>query len=103
MPRAVQRVEAICFNGPKMFREGKQVLYVTERAVFQLTADGPMLIEIAPGMDVEHDLIARMDFRPLVSPDLKPMDPRIFRSGPMGLRNDWLQPEPVASVATADR
>ena len=65
---------------------GKRVLVVTERAVFRLTAEGLELIEIAPGADLERDILAHMEFRPAVSPDLKAMDARIFRDTPMGLK-----------------
>ncbi|MCC7364119.1 MAG: acyl CoA:acetate/3-ketoacid CoA transferase [Dehalococcoidia bacterium] len=89
VPRAVEHVQGVCFNGRKMLAEGKDVLYVTERAVFRLTAEGPELIEVAPGVDVETDVIGQMGFRPRVSSALRPMDPRIFTPGPMGLKNTW--------------
>ena len=88
VPRVLERVPAVCFNGPRMLREGKEVLYVTERAVFKLSAQGPVLTEVAPGVDIERDVIGRMLFRPVVAPDLHPMDQRIFRKELMGLRND---------------
>ena len=68
----------------------QQVLYVTERCVFVLTADGLELSEVAPGIDVERDIIAQMDFSPIVRDQLEMMDARIFRSQPMGLRDDML-------------
>lgn len=88
-PRGVERVQAVCFNGPRMFEQGKTVHYVTERAVFQLTEQGPMLTEIAPGIDLQPDILDQMEFVPEVAPDLKVMDPRIFRRGPIGIRRDW--------------
>jgi acyl CoA:acetate/3-ketoacid CoA transferase len=91
-PRGVNRVQSVCFNGPRMFEQGKSVLYVTERAVFQLTEDGPTLVEIAPGVDLQRDLLAQMEFSPTISPDLRPMDSRIFRPGPIGIRDDWNLP-----------
>ena len=57
---------------------GQKVLYVTERCVFELTREGLCLIEIAPGIDLEKDIIANMDYRPLVANDLKLMDPALF-------------------------
>lgn len=84
-PKCVAGVGQITFSGDRARREGQRVLYVTERAVFRLTADGVELIEIAPGVDLERDVLKHMAFRPLVSPDLKEMDPRIFRDAPMGL------------------
>jgi len=71
-------------------QSGKPVLYVTERCVFRLTADGLELTEIAPGIDVERDILARMDFVPVVPKKLMLMDKRIFRLEPMGLRDDML-------------
>jgi acyl CoA:acetate/3-ketoacid CoA transferase len=89
VPRAVGQVQAVCFNGPKMFAEGKEVLYVTERAVFRLTASGPELVEFAPGIDLERDVLAQMAFRPAISPGLKRMDTAIFTPGLMNLRSTW--------------
>ena len=74
----VKQVEQITFSG-KYARPNQTILYVTERCVFQLI-DGKMtLIEIAPGMDLEKDILAHMDFTPAISPDLKTMDPAIFQ------------------------
>ncbi len=92
VPRVLDRVPWVSFNGPKMHREGKDVLYVTERAVFRLTAQGPVLSEVAPGVDIERDVIGRMGFRPILAPDLKRMDERIFRKEPMGLKRAWTAP-----------
>ena len=88
-PRGVERVQAVCFNGPRMFEQGKTVHYVTERAVFQLTGQGPMLTEIAPGIDLQRDVLDQMEYVPAISPDLRAMDSRLFRQGPIGIRNDW--------------
>ena len=79
-------VEQVTFSGAYAARTGKRVLVVTERAVFRLAAEGLELIEIAPGADLERDILAHMEFRPAVSPDLKEMDARLFRTEPMGLR-----------------
>jgi propionate CoA-transferase len=65
------------------------VLYVTERCVFQLTPEGLELIEVAPGIDIERDILAHMDFAPVVRNPV-PMDPRIFRDEPMDLIADLL-------------
>jgi propionate CoA-transferase len=58
---------------------------MTERAVFRLVEGGIMLTEIAPGVDLEKDILAHMAFRPLIAEDLKLMDERIFRDEKMGL------------------
>jgi len=95
-PRAVTDIQGVCFNGERMRRQGKTVRYVTERAVFRLTDDGVELCEVAPGVDVDRDVLGQMGFVPKVAPDLATMDERIFRAGPMGLRRDWgMGPRPT--------
>lgn len=96
--KAVQQVEQISFSGPYARERGQEVLYVTERAVFRLGASGPELIEVAPGLDVERDVIGAMAFRPVVSPALKQMDAALFADGPMGLAAR-LPPRPVRTTA----
>ena len=81
----VRRLRQITFNGPMALESGKNVLYVTDRGVFRLTRDGLLLTEIAPGVDLEKDILAQMEFRPLVADELKLMDARIFRKELMGL------------------
>ena len=60
-------------------------MFITERAVFRLAAEGLELIEIAPGIDLQKDILAQMDFEPKISSELKLMDARIFRDEKMGL------------------
>ena len=96
--RAVGAVEAVCFSGERMRRQGKQVLYVTERAVFELTQEGVTVREIAPGIDLETDVIAQMAFRPIVPENISTMDARIYQAGLMGLRPEW--DTVIASSAT---
>lgn len=81
-----KQVEQVSFSGSYALRTGKRVLAVTERAVFRLTENGLELIEIAPGADLERDILAQMEFRPAISPDLKEMDKRIFIDAVMGLK-----------------
>ena len=81
----VHEVEQICFNGKASLEGDQNVLYVTERAVFRLATDGLELVEIAPGMNLEADVLSHMDFRPRISSGLKKMDARIFASGLMQL------------------
>lgn len=76
----VRQVQQLSFSGERACRLGQSVLYVTERAVFRLTPRGLELIEIAPGIDLERDVIARMEFEPIVSPDLKPMPAHVFEA-----------------------
>ncbi|HXZ01473.1 MAG TPA: acyl CoA:acetate/3-ketoacid CoA transferase [Stellaceae bacterium] len=86
----VAKVEHVTFSGDVARRSGKPVLYVTERCVFRLTADGLELAEIAPGVDLDRDILAKMAFRPLIPEDPALMDERIFAPEPMGLREDML-------------
>ena len=81
----MNHVEQITFSGNYAKRLNKEVLYITERAVFKLTKEGLMLIEIAPGVDVEKDVLALMDFKPLISKDLRLMDDFIFNEELMEL------------------
>jgi propionate CoA-transferase len=82
----VEAIEHITFSGEYAAEQGQQVLYVTERAVFELREGKLTLTEVAPGLDLERDILAHMDFRPEVSPQLRDMDRRIFREAVMGLK-----------------
>jgi propionate CoA-transferase len=84
-----ERVHQITFSGQVAAAQDKPVLYVTERCVFRLRPEGLELVEAAPGIDVEKDILAHMRFRPVVK-DVRPMDPRIFRPEPMELRERML-------------
>lgn len=84
----VDNVEQITFSGAYARQHDQRVLYVTERAVFRLTKDGVELIEIAPGIDLEADVLDRMAFTPSVHPSLATMDARIFRPDSMALLID---------------
>ncbi len=98
MRKFVQAVEHRTFSGRESLRRGQRVLYVTERCVFRLLALGSgdaagcglELIEIAPGADLERDVLAQMDFVPAISPQLRLMDAALFRDEPMGLRERML-------------
>jgi propionate CoA-transferase len=85
----VAKVEQITFNGAYAAETGKQVLYVTERCVFKRTAEGLELAEIAPGIDLQRDILDQMGFKPIVR-DPKPMDPHIFAEEPMQLEEALL-------------
>ncbi len=84
----VPQLEQICYSASMGRAWGQVALFVTERAVFRVGPRGLELIEIAPGLDPERDVISKMGFRPVVSNELKPMDPRIFRPDRMGLTTD---------------
>lgn len=84
----VEAVEHVTFSGAYATARGQHVLYVTERCVFTLSPNGLELIEVAPGIDIERDILALMDFKPVIPRDPLLMDARIFRDGVMDLRND---------------
>lgn len=86
----MRAVEHRTFCGAYAIRRGQPVLYVTERCVFQLTPDGMELIEVAPGVDVERDILARMDFVPVIRGTPRTMDAAIFAEEPMGLQERML-------------
>lgn len=81
----IGQVEQITFNGRDAALRGQHVLFVTERAVFRLHAEGLELTEIAPGVDLERDVLAHMDFRPIVR-GVKLMDAALFQPEWGGLR-----------------
>jgi propionate CoA-transferase len=87
----VKQVEHRTFSGSEALRRGQKVLYVTERCVFRLADKGGLeLIEIAPGVDLERDILARMEFKPAISPQLQLMDAALFHSALLGLRDRLL-------------
>jgi propionate CoA-transferase len=102
----VQAVEHRTFSGREACKRGQRVLYVTERCVFQLKAEGGQgsleLIEIAPGIDLERDLLAHMDFMPSISPQLRLMDAALFAEESIGLRERLLA-TPLAKRFELDR
>lgn len=82
----IECVQQITFAADIARQNHKRVLYITERAVFELCETGGIeLIEIAPGVDLEKYILAHMDFVPRISPNLKMMDSRIFDNRPMSL------------------
>jgi propionate CoA-transferase len=83
--KLVKEVEQISFSAARAVVVGQPVTYVTERAVFELSADGVVLTELAPGLDLDRDVLAHMDFKPLISPQLKEIDVRAYRPEPMRL------------------
>jgi propionate CoA-transferase len=86
----VPKLEQICYSASIGREWGQRVLFVTERAVFRIGAEGLELIEIAPGIDPERDVMANMGFRPRVARDVRQMDARIFDPGRMGIAADVL-------------
>jgi propionate CoA-transferase len=81
----VRKVYKNFFSGSQALSFGKEVLYITERAVFALEKEGLVLTEVAPGVDVDRDVLGRMEFRPRVHRKLSEMDRALFRPEEMGL------------------
>jgi propionate CoA-transferase len=83
-PKFVGRVDAVCFSADRARRTGQRVVYVTERAVFRLVEDGIELVEYAPGIDLQRDVLDHLPFTPVIR-EPRPMARRLFVAGPMGL------------------
>lgn len=81
----VEEVEHVTFSGKMARQRGQAVTYVTERCVMELRADGLVVREIAPGVDLQRDVLAQASFALRVDPQLKTMDAALFRANPMGL------------------
>lgn len=84
----IDHVEQITFSGNFANEKGQEVLYVTERAVFRLSPKGLILDEIAPGIDLQRHVLDMMDFKPVILPEMKFMDPAIFSSTAVNTAND---------------
>jgi len=87
----VEKVFRVVFSGHQAIKYGHEILYVTERAVFRLAKQGVILEEIAPGVDIDKDVISKMNFVPSQSSSVKQMDERLFYEGNMGTREKILQ------------
>jgi propionate CoA-transferase len=86
----IDHVEHVTFSGEYARMNKQPVLYVTERCVFTLTDEGMAIVEIAPGVNLEKDILAMMDFNPVVKDTPRLMNERIFSPEPMGLKDDLL-------------
>ena len=78
VPKFCDNIEYINFSADIAKEDGQEVLYITERCVFRLAESGLELIEIAPGLDLEKDILDHLSFRPAISPDLKEMPSECF-------------------------
>jgi len=89
MKKFVKKVQQVSFSGRSAMERGQTIIYVTERAVFQLTPEGVMLTEIAPGADLQKDILEMMEFRPIISKDLKTIDQIIYQPDMLGLKESF--------------
>jgi propionate CoA-transferase len=89
----VAKVQQKTYSGQYGIRTKQPVFYITERCVFKLCDQGVELAEVAPGIDLEKDILALMDFKPIIK-NIKPMDSRIFMPGPMGIKEEILKTGP---------
>ena len=87
----IENVFMVVFSGQQAIKYGQEILYVTERAVFRLTKDGIALEEVAPGIDIDKDIIPKMSFEPIIRGSVGEMDNRIFNESIMGIRDEIIR------------
>lgn len=85
--KIVKEVLQVSFNGRLANKSGQNVYYVTERCVFKINEQGPEIIEVAKGIDLQKDILDKMEFVPQISPELKQIPTVIYRQGKFGLRD----------------
>lgn len=95
----INNVGQITFNGQRALQRGQTVLFVTDRAVFELKESGLVLTEIAPGVDLQTGVLDQIEFEIKVSPNLRTISPRIYRGGLFGLRESFVVKQPKAHAA----
>ena len=84
--KLVREVEQISFSGKRAVTQGQDITYVTERCVMKLTSEGVVVTEIAPGVELQANILDQSEFPLIVSPKLKPMNPALFQPATMGLK-----------------
>ncbi|MGC8846117.1 MAG: acyl CoA:acetate/3-ketoacid CoA transferase, partial [Candidatus Hydrogenedens sp.] len=82
----IQKVEQVTFSGKFAIENHRDVTYVTERCVFKLIPEGLMLTEIAPGVDLEKNILSQMEFKPIIPNEIKTMDTKLFLPEPMKIK-----------------
>lgn len=100
--KLVKSVSSPTFSGRRALENGQKVTYVTERAVLELRPAGLTVTELAPGADLERDVLARAEFPLQVSDELKPMDAALFRPAPLGLTLSPVAPHPRLAALASD-
>src|SRR4029077_17586398 len=90
----VNEVDSPTFSGQRALTNGQQVLYVTERAVLELRPEGLTVVEVAPGVDLDRDVLGKCEFELHVSPHLRTMAPSLFDPRPGGLKLAQMPPHP---------
>ena len=89
--KLIPQAETITFSAEQAQKQGQEVIYITERAVFKLIDGAVTLTEVAPGIDVEKDIIEQMGFKPAIASDLKQMDERLFQEDEMGIYEEFMK------------
>src|SRR5450432_3718347 len=84
--KLVEAVEQVSFSGPRAVTQGQEIVYVTERCVMRLESAGLTVLAIAPGVNLERDVLAQSEFPLLVSPQLKTIDANLFHPEPIKLK-----------------
>lgn len=84
----VQDVYKISFSSYQASKYGQEIMYVTERAVFKLNGTELVLVETAPGIDIDKDILEKMDFKPQMATEIKEMDKRLFNKSAMNIKRD---------------
>jgi len=83
--KLVEAVEQISFSGPRAVDQGQEIVYVTERCVMRLEKNGVTVTELAPGVDLERDVLAQAEFPLRVANDVRKMDLVLFHAPPIKL------------------
>lgn len=89
-PKFIRQLEQVTYNGDYGWLRGQDILFITERAVFRREAEGLAIIEYAPGIDLEAHVMAQMEFRPLISNELREMERSIFLPYQMNLYEKYI-------------
>jgi propionate CoA-transferase len=84
--KLVEAVEQISFSGPRAVDQGQEIVYVTERCVMRLEKNGVTVTELAPGVDLERDVLAQAEFPLRVANDIRKMDPVLFHAALINLQ-----------------